>query len=69
MRVRTVRWLVAAYMVLFLSLTTWPGVSVINSVTPLVLGLPFNLFCIAVLIVGGLCILAALYASERRSND
>ena len=56
-------------MVLFLSLTTWPGVSVINSVTPLVLGLPFNLFGIAVLIVGGLCILAALYASERRSND
>ncbi|MEL7189465.1 MAG: DUF3311 domain-containing protein [Pseudomonadota bacterium] len=69
MRIQTVRWIVAAYLLLFLFFTTWPGAILINTVGPLVFGLPFNLFCIAILIVIALCLLAILYASEQRSED
>lgn len=67
--VKTVRWIVAAYMLLFLVATTWPGADLINTVQPLVLGLPFNLFMIAFLIVIALGLLTALYFSEKRSED
>lgn len=67
--VRTVRWLVAAYMALFLILTIWPGATLINAVEPFVLGLPLNLFVIAVLIMGGLGMLTILYLSEKRAGD
>ncbi|MEM7688823.1 MAG: hypothetical protein AAF291_07355 [Pseudomonadota bacterium] len=66
MSVRAVRWLVALYMVLFAALTTWPGASLISAVEPFIAGLPFNLFAIALLIIGGLGLLTALYISEKR---
>ena len=69
MSVRAVRLLVSVYMALFVFLTTWPGVGLINVVEPLVLGLPLNLFLIAILIVGGLGVLTALYFSEKRAED
>lgn len=69
MSVRAVRLLVSVYMALFILLTTWPGASLINAVEPLVLGLPLNLFLIALLIVGGLGVLTALYFSEKRTED
>lgn len=69
MSVRAVRWLVTAYMALFLGLTIWPGASLINAAEPFVLGLPLNLFLIALLIVGGLVALTALYVSEKRAGD
>ncbi len=68
MSVRTIRMAVAAYLVVFLLATTWPGVTLINKVTPLMLGLPFNLFSMAVLILIALCLLAALYFSEKRNR-
>ena len=68
MSVQTVRWSVAVYMLLFLGLTTWPGVTLVNAVEPFILWLPFNLFFIAVLILGGLGILTALYFSEKRTR-
>lgn len=68
MSVRAVRWVVAAYLLVFLLATTWPGALLFNSVRPLILGLPFNLFFIALLIVGGLGLLTALYVSEQRSE-
>jgi len=55
-------------MLVFLLATTWPGAIVFNRVQPLILGLPFNLFFIAVLIVCALGLLAALYISEQRSG-
>jgi len=68
MSVQTVRWSVAVYMLIFLALTTWPGATLVNAVEPFILGLPFNLFFIAVLILGGLGILTALYFSEKRTR-
>ena len=63
------RWLTGAYTALFLGFTTWPGVTLINTVEPFVLGLPLNLFLIAALIVGGLGVLTALYFTETRPKD
>ena len=56
-------------MVVFLAGTTYPGVTLFNQVEPLVIGLPFNLFMLALLIVIALMLLAALYVSETRSQD
>lgn len=69
MSVQTVRWLVCAYMALFVVLTIWPGAALVNAVEPFVLGLPFNLFVIALLISGGLGALTLLYLSEKREQD
>ena len=68
MSIRTVRWIVASYMLFFLLATTWPGAMLINRVQPLILGLPFNLFFIASLIIVALGLLTALYFSEQRSE-
>lgn len=56
-------------MLLFLLATTWPGVMLINHAEPLVMGLPFNLFALALIISVGLVMLAALYISETRGPD
>ncbi|RMB08042.1 uncharacterized protein DUF3311 [Eilatimonas milleporae] len=69
MGVLALRYAVVAYMVVFLVVTTWPGVLLFNKVRPLVFGLPFNLFFIALIIVGALCLLVALYRSEQRSGE
>lgn len=69
MSIRSVRIAVTAYMLLFLLATIWPGALLFNDVQPLILGLPFNLFFIAVLITGGLGALTALYFSEQRSGS
>lgn len=69
MSVRAVRYLTVAYMAFFVLLTIWPGATLINRIEPFVLGLPLNLFLIALLILGGLAVLTALYLSEKRSGD
>ena len=69
MGILTVRYALAGYLVLFLGLTTWPGATFLNDVQPLILGLPFNLFSIAVLIMGGLVLLSALYLVEEKTED
>ena len=69
MSVKTVRWITAAYMLFFLLATTWPGATLMNHVEPFVLGLPFNLFFIALLIVIALGLLTALYMSEQRTGE
>ena len=68
-RKQIMRRIVAAYLVVFLAGTTYPGVTLFNQVEPLVIGLPFNLFVLALLIVIALVLLAALYISETRSQD
>lgn len=66
---RTVRRLTAAYMIAFLLAVIWPGFLLFNRVTPIILGLPFNLFCIALLITVGMGVLFALYRSEQRHDE
>ncbi|MEM1053428.1 MAG: hypothetical protein AAGI28_15170 [Pseudomonadota bacterium] len=69
MKARMVRWIFGLGIMAFLAMTTWPGVYMINRIEPLVLGLPFNLFAIALLIVVALGLLTALYLSEDQSGD
>ena len=64
--IRAVRGLVAAYMLLFLLTTTWPGAQVFNRPEPFIIGLPFNLFVLASLITVALGLLTLLYFSETR---
>lgn len=66
---RTVRWLTAVYMIAFLLAVTWPGFLLFNRVTPIILGLPFNLFFIALLITVGMGVLFILYRSEQRRDE
>ena len=68
MSVQTLRGDLIGYSLLFVALTIWPGATLINSVEPFVLGLSFMLFVIAMLILGGLGILTALYLSETRER-
>ena len=69
MGIRTVRWLTAVYMVSFLIAVTWPGFLLFNRVTPIIIGLPFNLFCIALFIVVGMAVLFLLYRSEQQRSE
>lgn len=63
------RGMVAAYMLMFALATTWPGVTLLNHAKPFVLGLPFNLFALALIISIALVMLGALYISETRGPD
>ncbi len=69
MRIRAVRWLTTTYMIVFLFAVTWPCFSLFNRVEPIILGLPFNLFCIALLIVIGMALLFLLYAVEQARDE
>jgi TRAP-type C4-dicarboxylate transport system permease small subunit len=69
MSVRIIRWLTAVYMFAFLIAVIWPGFLLFNRVTPIIIGLPFNLFCIALFIVIGMAVLFLLYRSEQRRAD
>ena len=68
MGIRAVRRLTIAYMIAFLLAVTWPGFLIFNHVQPIIFGLPFNLFCIALLVVGGMAVLLLLYRAEN-NND
>ena len=57
------------YIFVFVFLTTWPGAQIVQDATPFVIGLPFNLFVIAALILFGIAALGALYVSENRRED
>jgi hypothetical protein len=69
MTVRTARRLVFVTLGLYAVLLTWPGLVPFNRIEPLVLGLPFVLFWIAlwVLLVG--VSLALLDRAETRAED
>ena len=69
MSIGAVRWLVAAYMFMFLLAATWPGALLYNRAEPIIMGLPFNLFVVASLIAVALVLLTALYFSETRERD
>ena len=69
MYLKRIRLAVVAYMIFFLGVTTWPGVMLVNRVQPLILGLPFNLFFLALIIMGALVLLAALYRAEQSARE
>lgn len=65
---RTVRVLFGVFLVVNLLVITYPAAVPFNRVEPLVLGLPFNLFWVALWVaLGGLALLL-LHLSERRGE-
>ncbi len=58
-----------AYFIAFTFLVIWPGALIYNRATPLILGLPFNLFVIALLVLGGLAVLFMLYRAEGGDEE
>ena len=67
-RVRLVRAATTIYFVLFLVFVTWPGFVPFNRPLPLVLGLPFNMFAIALWVGFGAVVLLVLDRSEERNR-
>ena len=66
---KLIRIATAAYMGLFAALTTWPGILLINRPRPFIFSLPFNLFALALLILGGMAFLILLYFSENANRQ
>ena len=67
-RVKLVRVGVTVYFVLVLIFVTWPGFVPFNRPLPLVLGLPFNMFAIALWVGFGAVVLFVLDRSEERNR-
>jgi len=64
---RLYRSLLLFYVLLTLALI-WPVATLFSRVQPIVLGMPFSLFCIAALIVTSFSVLLALFLWEGRSG-
>ncbi len=62
------RGVAAVYFAVFTIMVTWPGFTLFNRVTPFILGLPFNLFFLACLILGGMIVLWLLHGAEERAE-
>lgn len=66
MSVRSARLLTALFFALYLVALTWPGALLANRARPLVLGLPFNFFWVALWVAAGALVLLGLDRVERR---
>lgn len=65
---KLVRAAVTIYFVLFAIFVTWPGFVPFNRPLPLVLGLPFNMFAIALWVGFGAVVLFVLDRSEEQNR-
>ena len=69
MSVRRVRWGAALFFLLFVLAVTWPGMLPFNRIHPLVLGLPFSMFWIALWVLGSFLVLLLVDWVEGRARD
>jgi TRAP-type C4-dicarboxylate transport system permease small subunit len=60
---------VLAFFVLIFVAMIWPVVTLFSHARPLVLGLPFFLFYLSVLLVGSFLVLLSLYRWENRTGS
>jgi len=60
---------VLVFFVLILLAMIWPVVTLFSHARPLVLGMPFFLFYLAVLLVGSFLVLLSLYLWENRTGS
>jgi TRAP-type C4-dicarboxylate transport system permease small subunit len=67
-RVRAIYRIVLAFFVVVLIGMIWPVVAAFSRVEPLVLGLPFFLFYLTVLLVGSFLVLLSLYLWEGHTG-
>jgi TRAP-type C4-dicarboxylate transport system permease small subunit len=65
---RLYRSVLAFFFLVFLAMI-WPVVTLFSHARPLVLGLPFFLFYLAVLLVGSFLVLLSLYLWENRTGS
>ena len=71
MSLRVARWSTGAFFLLFVLAVTWPGMLPFNQVRPLVLGLPFSMFWIALWVFLSFLVLLFLdrvEETERRAG-
>lgn len=68
MNVAWVRWGAGAFFLLFVLAVTWPGMLPFNRIHPLVLGLPFSMFWIALWVFGSFLVLLFVDWVEGRSR-
>lgn len=64
MSARVWRTIASVYHVLFLQAVVWPGQALVNTPTPLVLGLPRQMAWIAAWVIGSLIVLWRLDRAE-----
>ena len=60
---------VAAFFLLFVLAVTWPGMIPFNRIHPLVLGLPFSMFWIAVWVFSSFLVLVLVDRIEGRARE
>lgn len=65
---RLYRSVLVFFVLIFLAMI-WPVVTLFSHARPLVLGLPFFLFYLAVLLVGSFLVLLSLYRWENRTGS
>ena len=65
---RLYRSVLAFFVLVFLAMI-WPVVTLFSHARPLVIGLPFFLFYLAVLLVGSFLVLLSLYLWENRTGS
>ena len=69
MNIRLARWGAALFFVLFVLAVTWPGMIPFNRIHPMVLGLPFSMFWIALWVFASFLVLVLVDRVEDRSRD
>ena len=69
MSARMLSRLTKAYVVVFAVAVTWPGMTLVNRIDPMILGLPFNLAWVAGWVVIGFVLLVLLDRAVTREED
>ena len=69
MSVRRVRWVTAAFFLAFVLAVTWPGMLPFNRIHPLVLGLPFSMFWIALWVFLSFLVLLLVDWVENKDRE
>jgi hypothetical protein len=69
MNVRRVRQLAGAFFLLFVVAATWPGMLPFNRIRPLVFGLPFSMFWIALWVFCSFLIFLLVDRIETRARE
>jgi len=69
MRLRWVRRFAAVYFLLFVVAVTWPGMLLFNRIEPLLLGLPFSMFWIALWVFCSFLVFLLVDSVESREGD
>ena len=68
MKIQMVRRGAGLFFILFVLAVTWPGMMPFNRIDPMILGLPFSMFWIALWVFLSFLVLLGVHQSERRES-